>query len=237
MISRVATVCAFSCSLLAYTIGAQSAEVAAVVGEFDEHFSQEVPVSGNVVAGLMFKPDENTAGSDFKPYVQLPKAEKNIDMFCLSVVSQDGVYSSRNSYRVPEVGESNVLFADYSQTKHSEILNNHKIPVALKVQPGQCGDTAPNTYLPSGTGDSAASSGLLLMIDSLGATDVLVAARGQDRRIVRGKCKSLEGERKTGFDFKCDLPIAANGDGAIEIKIQRTRFGRKMPPVSISVDG
>lgn len=227
----------FSCSLLAFASPVISSEIASVVGEFEEHFSKEVPVSGNVVAGLMLVPSLAAAKQNFAPYIQLPASSDKPQVVCLSVVSQDGVYSSHNSYQVPINSSGKDIQADYSQSAHNELLSQSNTRIALKAQPGQCGQTQPNKYLIASNGRVEGAAELFLMIDSLGATDVQVAARGTDRKIVRGQCQTNEGERKTGFDYACRLPIALDAGEKVQVKIQRLRFGRKMPAISLTIDG
>lgn len=214
-----------------------ASDLASVIGEFEERFSKEVPVSGNVVAGLMLVSSVTSSVKVFSPYIQLPGSSEKPEVVCLSVVSQDGVYSSHNSYRIPANSGSKIVQADYSQSMYHSLLSSSDLPVALKAQPGKCGQTQPNRYFIARNGQVDDSAELILKVDSLGATDVLVAAKGADRKVIRGQCKVLEGERKTGFDYSCRLPLDFKSVDGTTVKIQRLHFGRKMPAVSLEIDG
>lgn len=224
-------------SCVALSVSSTSAELASVVGEFDEHYSTEVPVSGNVIAGLMLAPASKIISQEFSPYIQLPESTDMPQTVCLSVVSQDGVYSANNTYRIPPSAVGNLIRADYTQSKHQQILIEKDASIALKAQPGSCGNVSSDQYLITQNGPDNSDAQLILKIDSLGATDVLVASRGADRKVTRGQCQQLAGDRKTGFDYSCTLPVQLPAQGATQVRIQRLRFGRKMPAITLMING
>ena len=211
--------------------------MAALIGDFDEHYSSEVPVSGNIIAGVMLVSTAKATARGFSPHILVPGQIADDEIVCLSVVSQDGVYSSRNSYRVPAATESSLIPADYTKSLYKELLDDQAEAFAVKAMLGACGQNGNAPYRVASAGPQASDyDSLLLLIDSLGATDVIAAARTPDRKIIKGQCEEIIGQRKTGYDFTCRLPGAALAEGSLTVKVQRLRFGRKMPAVTIRVD-
>lgn len=209
--------------------------IALVVGEFEEHFSNEVSVSGNVIAGLMLTSLAPPQPKDFSPLIWVPSNFNEEQFVCLSVVSQDGVYSSRNTYKLPSSETSTLISADYSKSKYKALLTESSRTFALKAKQGNCLQNGNNTYFLTSSSRSTAKEQLQLFVDSLGATDVVVAARGGDRKISKGHCRALSGERKTGFDYSCLIPLPPEANGEFTVKVQRLKFGRKMPSITIKV--
>ena len=73
------------------------ATLVAPVKDFDEVFQEEVPVSGRVVAGI-----GATGSAALDALAVLPPAAgSNSGLVCIEVVSRDGQYHSRNTYRLP----------------------------------------------------------------------------------------------------------------------------------------
>lgn len=211
--------------------------IARIVGDFDEQYSNEVPVSGNVIAGVMLA----TVGrsKSFDPHILKHTLSSSAPAdLCLSMVSQDGTYHSRNTYQTPNVSDTTLIAVDYSKTHYSDFLQqNAGQHIAMKAQPGNCASTDADTYLATAISNNLVEQrSLILQIDSLGATEVKSAARGKDRTIIQGVCKSISGERKTGYDFTCTIPLDALSNETIDVQIQRRRFGRMMQALRIKVE-
>lgn len=203
---------------LGYSKLACSESTAKVVGHFNETLSESVPVSGNVIAGMNINGQKN---EDFLPFILVDKPLNS--MVCVSVLSQDGLYVSRNTYELTQENNG-VVFLDY-KTKHASSLMDKEL--ALKVSVGACDAVLnKNKLLVSGYGQHNDEQVFNLYIDSLGATDIALAVKSKDKNeVTRAYCEQIRSGKRVGFDFKCQLSFATIQNGA-EARLLRKRNGR-----------
>ena len=205
-------------------------------GSFEEKYSEEVPVSGNVIAGVMLYDNDKKNENEFDPRVFVSHQTEGFDI-CLSVVSKDGMYSSHNTFTIPKIDSSTYITADYSKTKHKRYLDSAVSDnIAIKARIGSCdGDRNKPFLITSSTPEHINSKSLNLYIDSLGATDVMVAARSSDRKIIKGQCEAIHGERKTGYDHICNFDLSTFSPKEFDVQVVRRRFGRNMDAIKFKV--
>jgi len=211
-----------------------------------EHYSQEVPISGNVIAGIELYNEENQENS-FSSTIHLPeKIQKKNNYLCFQLLSKDGTYTSRNTYLIPKTNgiSSSKGKADFSPSKHLDLLNekSNKNAIATKIHTGKClATTEEKIYLPAikTSSNTATATHLRIYIDSLGATDVKMAARNLIDKSKKSKvtnCKLATGTKLTGFDYTCSLSIDFELNGSIwELFIARFKYTRKLNTVKIRV--
>ncbi|WP_100636826.1 hypothetical protein [Marinomonas sp. ef1] len=212
-----------------------SAPIASVVGEFEEHYSKEVPVSGNVIAGIMVSTQDVNLSNIFSPSVLVIDSNSLDRFFCLSVVSVDGIYSSRNTYQLPNNITGGFVVADYSKSEYLELLEQAGKDFAVKAVPGKCMSESESTYFVSNASTSSKIDEISFLIDSIGATDIVLAARDESKKRFYGECEPIIGDRKTGFDYRCKLPLTDAVEGSLDVRIQRIRYDRRLKPISIKV--
>jgi len=208
-----------------------------LAGDFHEHYSQEVPVSGNVIAGIALY--SNAQIDDiFVPQVFVPKSLSGEQFLCFQVLSRDGTYNSKNTYQIPMGLSGDNLLVDYSHSQHQKFLNQEVSidAVAVKVNLGQCSKSSESQYLASKLSKSSGEdTHLRIYIDSLGATDVKLAARDQKKKVYKSDCKMLQGARLTGFDYVCTLELSEAERSTLDVRIVRFKHKRKLDRVDIKV--
>lgn len=196
-------------------------------GSFHEVVQEEVSVSGTVVVGVA------AAGALSGPATLagliMPTSAGAI---CLTVISRDGVYYSRNSYRVPEGSptEGDILVQlPFEGTRRRELLAGYSEgELAVLATPGTCDDTA-TTYLVAG-GPSAVEA-VDILINSFGANTVYYrTAEGFE-----ADCTEFTEGRRTSFDYRCEIPISALGSGHQTLTIERERYGRPLGQVQVAL--
>lgn len=208
-----------------------------LVNEFHEHYSQEVPVSGNVIAGIELH-SSNQKHDGFAPHIYMPESLNGIEYLCFQVLSRDGTYNSRNTYQVPETAVNQGLSVDYSQSKHLGFLKQQVSSgtLAVKASLGHCSESKGTSYFAINKSKSNESHGdLRIYLDSLGATDVKLAARGKNKKVIRANCQSLQGKRLTGFDYVCSLPASKFEKSTLDVQIVRFKHKRKLDNILIKV--
>ena len=211
-----------------------------------EHYSQEVPVSGNVIAGIELY-SENNPEQSFSSTIHLPQnIQEENNYLCFQLLSKDGTYTSQNIYLIPKTTnsptqkEKTQFSADFSPSEHLDFLNekSNNNAIATKISIGECQKSTEETYLPALKASTSNSTHLRIYIDSLGATDVKMAARNQINKSQRNMatCQPAKGSRLTGFDYTCTLPITTPLNGSIwDLFIARFKYTRKLDTVKIQV--
>ncbi|MCB1684157.1 MAG: hypothetical protein KDI31_06720 [Pseudomonadales bacterium] len=211
------------------TLEAQAATPiqAELSGPFHEVVQEEVSVSGTVVVGVA------AAGALSGPATLagliMPTSAGQI---CLTVLSRDGVYYSRNSYNVPEGSptEGDILVQlPFEGTRRRELLAGYaEGELAVLATPCAC-DAATTTYLVAGGPTEVKAVDIL--INSFGANTVYYrTAEGFE-----ADCTEFTEGRRTSFDYRCEIPAAALGSGRQALTIERERYGRPLGQVAIEL--
>ena len=215
MLRGAAVACISAVALSAYAAEPMRAQLE---GDFHEAVHEEVGVSGSVVAGVAtadaFSGNAALAGLMIRthsPHV------------CLEVLSRDGVYSSRNSYVVPNTGDGAVdalVVLPFEGTRQRNLIRRYGDgELAVRATPGAC-DEAGNTYLVAS--QAAGFDRVDVLVNSMGANEVYYrAADGTE-----GDCIEFTKGRRTSYDFRCSVPLI--GDGPQKIRIERERYGRSL---------
>ena len=209
---------------------AYSAEAELKANPFWESIQPDVNVSGFVVVGLTT--GSLLSGSDILGIQLRPPGSMNSKEVCLTVQSRDGVYISRNTYILPPSIDNEPVNLPYSESTALDLLEEYKKEhLAISVLSGNCQDPG-DVYLPPYGPGNDTSTGINLMINGFGATDVFYSAPTIDKT---GTCQALHDGRTTIFDFWCHIDLPAPLDNDLQIRIDRERYGRPLPPATLSV--
>jgi len=223
-----------------YSLFCFSANATEVVldGEFHEHYSAEVPVSGNVIAGIELA-SSNEHPEGFTPQIFIPQSVSGEKHLCFQVLSKDGTYSSKNTYLIPENIESTDVLVNYNQSKHLDFLSQESLDqaIAVKVNLGSCSENRDSVYLASTYQNISSDENeqLRIYIDSMGATDIKLAARDETKKTMRADCQPLQGKRQTGFDYVCSLSVSRSGKSKLDVHIIRAKHKRQLQKVKIQI--
>lgn len=223
--------------LLSTPVAAADPPVSAtlITNPLRESVQTEVSVSGNVIVGVMtlaaagaITSDQLVIQSEANPQSEENPEESHV---CLRIASRDGVYTSRNAYKLPN-GESRAVHLPYV-SKHPEQVepNVTDDKIALTATPGDC-DSGGSKFFLLSAGDQNGPSEAVIYLNSFGATDVYYEIAGGGRE----PCEYVTEGRRTTYDYICRLGSIAAGM-SVDVDIFRERFGREQPSIEIDIVG
>ncbi|MES1924496.1 hypothetical protein T31B1_04195 [Salinisphaera sp. T31B1] len=197
---------------------------------FWESVQRDVDVSGIVVVGLTT--GTLLSGSDLTQLSIRPPRSLAGSEVCLTVQSRDGVYLARNTYILPAQIGGDAINLPYDQSGALDLLRQYdQMHLGISVVEGACQEPTQRFLKPYGP-NTAEGSGVNLMVNGFGATDVFYSVSGQN---MSGSCDPLRNGRTTVFDFWCHIGLAATQDSPVKIVVERERYGRALPPASFTV--
>lgn len=223
--------CAAIAVLLActFTVAAGQAHAsppprATLNGSFHEAVQEEVAVSGSVVVGVAAA--SALSGEAALAGLMVPASA---DAICLTLLSRDGVYYSRNSYDV-RAGAGGMVVLPYDDfTRERERIRLYPDgDLAVRAMPGGC-DESPAVYLVPTSGNPGDTVDVL--VNAFGANDVYY--RSPDG--VETDCEEFTEGRRTSYDYRCRIPLGLLGAGRKQVTIERERYGRPLGAVTVEL--
>ncbi len=219
--------------LLSAATAAASAEppVARPDGEFFEAQQADVAVSGSVIVGVASTNAQE--GAVVSRLLVTPAPAPPEGRLCLTVLSRDGVYYSRNTFALPDDPAGSTVQLDYSHSKLLETLRRYRErELAIRATPGRCEGVTGAAYYVVDAAASHAPSAVRVFVNSFGATDVFFQ---RDSPADAVACAPITEGRRTSFDYWCDIPWPTGAAGPFTVHIQRERYGREMPGVALTL--
>lgn len=216
--------------LLAALSGAAAAAPpleAELVGAFFETEQVDVAVSGSVVVGVT---STGVQGGQSVDKLLVLHAAGDVQV-CLTMLSRDGVYYSRNTFRLPEAGAGRAVRLPYRSNLRDRLGNYAATDLAMRASAGSC-EHGSNLYYVLGAAGSQAPEAIRVFVNSFGATDVFYRSEAQG---LEGTCTPVAEGRRTSFDHWCDIPWPAGRAERVEVGIERERYGREMPAVTLTL--
>jgi len=213
--------------LLVTHTAAQQPTATLVSDPFVESYQPEVSVSGSVIVAVMTQAAALAISHD-KLSVNVVTGDKSVRV-CLRAASRDGIYTSRNVYRLPKNASGGVRLP--YQSSHIDVVGRYAFDeLGLAATAGDCDSGSSDYYLLSST-EFTDSTNTVVYINSFGATDVYYQI---DSDIIA--CDFIAKGRRTTYDFICDLKSVSVTAGAA-VAIIRERFGREQPQVNLRIIG
>ena len=206
----------------------QGPPVAELISDpFVESYQPEVSVSGNVIVGVMTVAAAKAMVDDrIAVHVRTDPAPRDL---CLSAATRDGIYTSRNEYRLPK-DASGPVHLPYRSKLADKVRGYASDELALTARTGACDSGSSDYYLLSAK-DSPGDSVVVVYLNSFGATDVFYEIGSTIEA-----CDYITEGRRTAYDFICQLKPLAWQEGAA-ITILRERFGREQPAIELRILG
>ncbi len=191
--------------------------------KFTEHFSSNVPVSGNILVGAMYS-------SDITSNQFLLDTVPDLDNFCFKVSSIDGTYVSENDYELQgNIEQNSPSVALKYPTRFEEIIasfaQNHLAPLATT---GSCNEQKNKHVLLSSRAKPDANANIIFMISS-GRSEVFMQLKSTDGKRIKAKCKRLEEGKRTSYDTICAVPAQSLTTENYSVQIVRRKNGRNLP--------
>lgn len=204
--------------------------VAELVGEFFETEQVEVAVSGSVIVGVC---STNACGGSSVQRLQLRHAPSPADgLVCLTMLSRDGIYYSRNTFRLPKDSVGRIVRLPYGATTRGKRLANYLgEDLAIRASAGSC-ERSTNEYYVLDASATQPPRSIRIFVNSFGATDVFYRVAGNQPQ---ASCVPIDQGRRTSFDFYCDIPWPLGGNERLGVNVDRERYGRAMPEVKLTV--
>lgn len=202
---------------------------AELLSEFTETYQPEVAVSGSVIVGVMSAAAQRALGTD-RLGVLVSETVTGREV-CVRAISNDGIYSSRNHYRLPASAGVQAHLPYISGME--EVLDAFAVgELAVSVTAGNCQTTAAETYLVAGNLDDADSTPVIVYLNGFGATDVFVIINEEGPP---EPCQYITLGRRTTYDFSCAVSVPPGQ--APTLTFIRERFGREQPEITIRLLG
>ncbi len=211
----------------------QAAVPASLVSDpFYESYQPEVAVSGNVIVGVMTAAAAQAIIDD--SLVLTASAGAGDKSVCLTAASHDGIYSSRNQYRLPDAADGTVRLP-YRSGLADVVRAYADGQIAVAASTGSCEGGGSDYYVLSSI-NASSDDNIHVYLNSFGATDVFFQLGSDSDDVPVEACEYISEGRRTTFDFVCNLGKQPGGEW-IDVTLIRERFGREQPPVQLRITG
>ncbi len=244
-------VCALATWLAALVLGtiglidvadAQEQRIAVPAPPFDERIFERIPVAGELFAGIVgitaARQGSSGLGEPLSRLHLLVPGAKAQDEICLDVISRDGHYRAKNSFRVPSAERSETVRVQYP-TKHAELFRTAGTnDFGFLARPGDCNLPSPvGLYLLAiMAATSEAPLEAVAILVNAGRDDVLVFSRYGDGPEEMSQCVRIRDGAHMAFDSECRLPAPAAGStGDLVARFNIMRYRRLYRSEQITV--
>ena len=196
---------------------------------FNEKYNSNVPVSGRVIAGIMFR-----SAIDHHNELSIFLAPTESDLICFKVQSKDGTYYSSNEYKIPKSGISGSISPEYP-TKYNKLLNEFdETELALLAFSGSCDSKQIDTILISARTQTDIQDDVVILVSS-GRSDVFLITEQESGKKNTTKCKRIIEGKRTAYDTQCVIEVNSLLEGTNELSIIRRKPTGNMPSVKFNV--
>ncbi len=196
---------------------------------FSEHFSSNVPVSGNILVGAMYA----SAASSNNFYLD---TTPDVSHFCFKVASIDGTYVSENDYTVTDEIENDASTSvlEYP-TKFQTILEGFDTEqLAPLATTGTCSDQRYQHVLLSSRSENMESTDVLFMVSS-GRSEVFMQLKSSQGDRIKARCNRVEEGKRTSYDTICKVSATELSDDVYNAQIARRKNGRSLPATTFTL--
>jgi len=189
-----------------------------------ESVSEQVNISGSVIVGVARR--DALSGRDVLEGVQVPAGSPR---FCMIVRSRDGVYFARNTFDAPSAQSAERIELAMSNSRNQDLL--HQLDddsISVGVREGAC-EAAQGIWLVA-TSRAQHSDFVDVLINGADATSVFWVIDG-----LEGECEPFAQGRSTAYNVRCAIPANRLAGSSTAVVIERERFGRPLPKVTLTV--
>lgn len=196
-----------------------------------EVYSDEVPVSGRVIAGVALY------GLDFPGEMAVFAQGNDIDEgICVQLMSRDGRYWAENNFRATSSQAKGPVKVEYESRYEDQLSKLQEDDLAILSHPSDCDNEDFGVYLPAALRrGSQKTKQLKVYVNSARADTFVRVTRGEDKKTL--KCQRITEGRRTGYDTICEIDLQQIDYNAqmLDLKIYRRKFDRNLAPVSLQV--
>ncbi|RLA44225.1 MAG: hypothetical protein DRR04_10640 [Gammaproteobacteria bacterium] len=197
-----------------------------------EAYSEEVPVSGRVIAGVSF------AGTVFPGELAIfPLGASAGDKVCVQIMSRDGRYWAENNFLLPDGALDGPIQLRYDSHYADELQAFESNDLAILSRLGACDDPANDKYVLSSRGKLADRGRALLVFVNSARADTYAGVMNRPDREKPRKCRRIVEGRRTGYDTICEIALREDDAGLenLEIKVYRRKYEKSLKPETLLV--
>ncbi|MGD9918352.1 MAG: hypothetical protein AB7U46_10045 [Paenirhodobacter sp.] len=192
---------------------------------FNEVVRKGTEISGARLVGFLAAPQGRPEGDAVAVAAAIPPDWQGQEL-CLKIVSADGLYESRNAYRVAPGWSGGRTALSYPSTHAREALAYPGSQIAGLVSLGDCGQ--PQAQVAPIYWGRNAAGGLAVLLNTARSDETFLTFPDQpDQDDVT--CEPVATELRTAFDTRCDLPAALAARGEIEAVVISFKNGEMGP--------
>ena len=204
----------------------------APVGQYNEAYVEEVPVSGaNFLLGYQYT--GSALPERFEPQIFVPVDFKG-DTVCFSVRTSDGRYKAQNDFVVP-AGQSGWSSLDVDGSAYKEIVAAlvNQPNLAVMAFAGRCEQPAIDAPILPVRLSTSADQTLEVRATSLGWKSLIAGLQVGSGPFQTMECGKVPGLKNPAYDYSCSLPVKAlkgqTGSGKAVLKLIRKGYGSVKP--------
>lgn len=201
--------------------------------QLNETLREAAQISGVLVTGVVGTGTPAATSPTLR--VHLPQSWAG-DEFCVSVLSADGLYESRNTYVASGAWNGGVVSIPYPTRYPRELSELEPGEVGVIARQGTCAARDAGTVVPSYWNEQPADKRgeVLILLNSFRADEAyLFVGTAHDAPVVH--CSPLDGITRTAFDMVCPVQIPARTGDTLELEINRVESGIMAPPDFINI--
>jgi hypothetical protein len=209
-----------------------ASKVTLVDSPFKDELRTGAKISGARLVGAISAPLTSPAGNQVQVSAFVPD-QWGGQSFCLSVVSADGLYESRNTYAVPPDWTGGKSEIDYPTRYAREALSYPGAQIAGLISLGDCA-TAGSEVSPV-YWNSGAQFPIRLLFNTSRSEETFLSFPGlpDQEDIV---CAPIDADLRNAFDTVCLLPPSSVLHGGIEIVAVSFKNGEMGPEESFKLN-
>lgn len=212
--------------IFAATSGRAQAEAVTVL-DLAESFRDEVPVSGEAIAGVMLETPAQYMDADGL-FAYLPEMK---GVVCARITSYEGRYTASIKYSVSTASQG--WYQLPTSSKHRSALTNYEAGqlVARIYYPAEENCLNAATYYWSRWGEGADKPGEFKLYLNSGRYPTFLRIEGEERQIIN--CKPIKETRNIAFDSTC--LISPEQPAPQRVTVIRRKRGQFLPPIALDL--
>jgi hypothetical protein len=201
--------------------------------QLKETLRDKAQISGVFVTGVVGTGAPDAARPSL--HVHLPEGWAG-DAFCISVLSADGLYESRNTYVASQAWPGGTVRIPYPTRYPRALSELNGGEVGVIARQGDCAAARAGAVVPAYWNqqpDDEADE-LLVLLNSFRADEAYVFVGSAPDAPV-APCRALETMIRTAFDMLCPVELPEGHGGTLELEINRVESGVLAPPHFVDI--
>jgi len=225
----------FTIALFAFSPHCKAQQVALTGNALNEEVKPAATISGLLVLGAIRH--SGTFSDHVMMTAALPK-DWGGNEICISMISADGLYEARNTYRIDDSWDGGIAEIPYPTKYADRLLELQQNELAISTSMGDCEASENGAIMPIAwrSKEAASSAKISLYANGFGADEVFIYV-GSDPNSDPVDCTILEAGVRTVFDTVCELDVSNfDQDELIEVEMVRISEGQMSPSEFIELE-